>query len=539
MTKAGPGTGAMAGWRGVRMRTLRIGADAEAPMRSVTVPADWNDEAAAALARLAPGSGATSLAAAAAAWIEPLAGADGDRAGGDQAGGNQAKGDQTEGGGRLGRLLADLLLRRALAPAETVWQGGAGWQGEAGGAGFVVNLAGFVRPGGFETAAFVKALEAAAEALRRLRCAEAGILLGNLDAALAGLGLDYDSDAARDCAACLAALASATVHPDAVPSHGLATTPPERCASAALARAAASAWNRARATAQAGDRLETGDMFPEDGAARAGLIRTGFSTPGPVDALLGFEACGAAPVFSPLSPDGRLAPSTLARLAARGMSAESALAASLAGRPVLRAAGPVAAEAMRRAVLAFVDRVPAPLPAQAPPPSGAGAPHRNAGLRRALPARHGGFTQRSAIDGHRIYLRTGEYADGSLGELSIAVRESRARGLMDAFGEAVSIGLQHGVPLQAFVEAFAYSSFGPHGTVEGDAAIGTASSLLDYAFRSLAKAYLGRELDDPPPRHAEGAGPNSETLLPLDLPAAGPRPERAGVRQRHGLRLVG
>jgi len=105
---------------------------------------------------------------------------------------------------------------------------------------------------------------------------------------------------------------------------------------------------------------------------------------------------------------------------------------------------------------------------------------------------------------------------------------------MDAFGRAVSLGLQHGVPLDTYVEAFAYTRFGPAGLVEGDGSIAHATSLLDYAFRMLAEAYLGRSLPDAP--HVDGAAPDDDRpLLPLDLPE-GPR-ARAGARA--GLRVVG
>ncbi len=159
------------------------------------------------------------------------------------------------------------------------------------------------------------------------------------------------------------------------------------------------------------------------------------------------------------------------------------------------------------------------------------------GRRRELPARHGGFTQKASVGGHRLFLRTGEYEDGSLGEVAIIpVRDGAAqRGLMEAFGQAVSLGLQHGVPLDAYVEAFAYSRIGPHGTVEGDSSVGTASSLLDYAFRTLAHAYGGRILPDAPEQDAAPEAAPVEALLPLDLPRA----SNGGVRQHHGLRLVG
>ena len=110
--------------------------------------------------------------------------------------------------------------------------------------------------------------------------------------------------------------------------------------------------------------------------------------------------------------------------------------------------------------------------------------------RLAAPA----IRRRRRSGGHKLYLRTGEYADGQLGEIFLALHKEGAafRGLMDNFAVAVSLGLQHGVPLESFVEAFTFTRFGPAGAVEGDPAVRTATSLLDYAFRHLAANYLGR-----------------------------------------------
>jgi hypothetical protein len=136
-----------------------------------------------------------------------------------------------------------------------------------------------------------------------------------------------------------------------------------------------------------------------------------------------------------------------------------------------------------------------------------------------LPARHTGRTQKASIAGHRLFLRTGEHADGSLGEIAVAMpKESAAfRGLLEAFGQAVSLGLQHGVPLDEFVDAFVATRFGAAGAVEGDAAVPRATSVLDYVFRSLAAHYLGRT-DLPQPEVEDE--PAALPLLPLDFPAA-------------------
>ncbi len=141
---------------------------------------------------------------------------------------------------------------------------------------------------------------------------------------------------------------------------------------------------------------------------------------------------------------------------------------------------------MHDAVAPFVHAMPArPEPVRQP---------LHAVRRRELPARRAGYTQKAAVGGHRLFLRTGEYDDGTLGEVFIALHKEGAafRGLMDNFAIAVSLGLQHGVPLEAYVEAFTFTRFGPAGAVEGDPAVAQATSLLDYAFRHLAANYLGR-----------------------------------------------
>ena len=98
------------------------------------------------------------------------------------------------------------------------------------------------------------------------------------------------------------------------------------------------------------------------------------------------------------------------------------------------------------------------------------------------------------VGGHKVYLRTGEYVDGRLGEIFIDMHKEGAafRSLMNSFAIAVSIGLQYGVPLEEFVEAFAFTRFEPSGPVEGNDTVKMASSVLDYIFRELAISYLDR-----------------------------------------------
>jgi len=114
--------------------------------------------------------------------------------------------------------------------------------------------------------------------------------------------------------------------------------------------------------------------------------------------------------------------------------------------------------------------------------------------RRKLPNRRKGYTQKAVVGGHKVYLRTGEYEDGTLGEIFIDMHKEGAafRSLMNSFAIAISIGLQYGVPLEEFVEAFAFTRFEPSGPVQGNDSIKMATSVLDYIFRELAVSYLGR-----------------------------------------------
>ncbi len=121
--------------------------------------------------------------------------------------------------------------------------------------------------------------------------------------------------------------------------------------------------------------------------------------------------------------------------------------------------------------------------------------YRYIAKRRKLPHRRGGYTQKAVVGGHKIYLRTGEYSDGTLGEIFLDMhREGAAfRSLMNSFAIAISLGLQHGVPLEEFVEAFLFSRFEPNGVVRGNRSIKRATSIIDYIFRELAITYLGRK----------------------------------------------
>jgi ribonucleoside-diphosphate reductase alpha chain len=114
--------------------------------------------------------------------------------------------------------------------------------------------------------------------------------------------------------------------------------------------------------------------------------------------------------------------------------------------------------------------------------------------RERLPDRRKGYTQKAVVGGHKVYLRTGEYVDGRLGEIFIDMHKEGAafRSLMNNFAIAISVGLQYGVPLEEYVDAFTFTRFEPAGFVQGNDAIKNATSILDYIFRELAISYLGR-----------------------------------------------
>ena len=249
---------------------------------------------------------------------------------------------------------------------------------------------------------------------------------------------------------------------------------------------------------------------------------------GPAEALLGVETAGLAPAFSLTGADGGLTLAARARLSSLMLSPERALARTLAGEPPLQIAGREAHRAMHEALARLLDASVA-LASASPRPV---ADRIN--QRRMLPARSKGFTQKVTVSGHRLFLRTAEYTDGSLGEISITLagREGAlARGLADAVASAISVALQYGVPLESFVETFAHGRFGAAGIVEGDPGIISASSPLDYVVRALSEAYLGRHLADPPSEAGEEA-----PLLPLGLIGETGMP--AGRMRQRALRLV-
>ena len=114
--------------------------------------------------------------------------------------------------------------------------------------------------------------------------------------------------------------------------------------------------------------------------------------------------------------------------------------------------------------------------------------------REKMPDRRKGYTQKAVVGGHKVYLRTGEYDDGRLGEIFIDMHKEGAalRSFINNFAIAVSLGLQYGVPLDEYVDAFTFTRFEPAGPVQGNDTIKYATSILDYVFRELAVSYMAR-----------------------------------------------
>lgn len=119
---------------------------------------------------------------------------------------------------------------------------------------------------------------------------------------------------------------------------------------------------------------------------------------------------------------------------------------------------------------------------------------RPTGVRVRLPKKRSGFTQEAKVGGHKIFVRTGEYVDGTLGEIFIDMHKEGAafRSLMNCFAMSVSIGLQYGVPLETFVDQFTFTRFEPQGMVEGHDYVKLSTSIVDYIFRTLGIEYLQR-----------------------------------------------
>ena len=149
--------------------------------------------------------------------------------------------------------------------------------------------------------------------------------------------------------------------------------------------------------------------------------------------------------------------------------------------------------------------------------------------REKMPDRRKGYTQKAVVGGHKVYLHTGEYADGRLGEIFIDMHKEGAafRAMMNNFAIAISIGLQYGVPLDEYVEAFTFTRFEPAGMVMGNDRIKNATSILDYVFRELAVSYLDRDdlahvNPDSPTSLGKGVAEDKGARLPASAPAPVP-----------------
>jgi len=136
-----------------------------------------------------------------------------------------------------------------------------------------------------------------------------------------------------------------------------------------------------------------------------------------------------------------------------------------------------------------------------------------------LPERREGWTQEARVAGHKVYLRTGEYPDGTLGEVFIDIAKEGAtlKGVLGCFAIAVSKGLQYGVPLEEFVDTFTFQTFEPRGMVEGHENIKMSNSIIDYVFRALGLEYLDRtDIVQVPPKDK----PQMESINVEEKPVA-------------------
>ncbi|MEO3475666.1 hypothetical protein AAFN86_27685 [Roseomonas sp. CAU 1739] len=490
-------------WDGVALRRERCGADPDAAPRPIALPASWDDGAAEALAALAPGSGPVVFPTLAEGWIRRVT----------TRGRRLGLLDSPEEADDLAAALRALLLARRGAPGLEVWRD----RKEE--ARFVLNLPAFLDAGGgFDAAGYAAAVGLAVRVLDILghgRAPRLRVGFADLAGLLAAFRLPYGEAEAQAVAAAIAALTRGAaemqsgrlaerhgaLHPVAL----IWPEPPAETAVPGLAEAARAALDAA--------------------AAAPGLRHDGCVALAPADAveaLLGAETAGMAPASGAVRP-ARDAEGRLVLHPTRAALRAGDVAAALLAPPP-----PGARAAMEAAVLPFLDAAPPAAPAI---PAAPQAPRRSAPRAVSGPAAR---TWRVAIGGARVALRAAEDSRGQLREVAFSLpREGVAtRALLEAVAQAVSLGLGHGVPLDAFVDAYAYAP-GTGGEVEGDAAIQRATSVLDWAFRRLALEYLGRA-DLPDPAEEEVPPPlllSQPPLLPLDLPAQ-PAPRRGRV-MRH------
>ena len=169
-------------------------------------------------------------------------------------------------------------------------------------------------------------------------------------------------------------------------------------------------------------------------------------------------------------------------------------------------------------------------------------------IRHRLPKKRRGFTQEARVGGHKVFLRTGEYDDGSLGEIFIDMHKEGAafRSLMNCFAISVSVGLQHGVPLETYVEQYTFTRFEPSGVVDGHPNVKFATSMIDYVFRVLGVDYLKRydlahippqeertELANPTDVNASQRAEQAARALPASTRGAQPDAQDAAGQDAH------
>ncbi len=243
------------------------------------------------------------------------------------------------------------------------------------------------------------------------------------------------------------------------------------------------------------------------------------------------DGCKASQPLSTSGKDDKTAKEDKAQGEAEVRAAEAATTAAASQAAAATQAGPSPARnlAVSPPAVATGSEAAAefgPLFAKAPVLS----PQRQT-VRYRLPKKRRGFTQEAKIGGHKVFLRTGEYEDGQLGEIFIDMHKEGAafRSLMNSFAIAVSMGLQHGVSLAEYVDQFTFTRFEPQGAVEGHANVKFATSIIDYVFRVLGVEYLKRyEFAHVPPTEAE-AEPAHGTMTP-----ALPPPAQSASQSAHG-----
>ncbi|MCL1992590.1 MAG: adenosylcobalamin-dependent ribonucleoside-diphosphate reductase [Spirochaetes bacterium] len=173
----------------------------------------------------------------------------------------------------------------------------------------------------------------------------------------------------------------------------------------------------------------------------------------------------------------------------------------------------------------------------APPVSERRGKSDERGKRKSLSNRRAGYTQKAKIGGHSIFIRTGEYDDGKLGEIFLDMHKEGAafRSLLNSFAITVSLGLQYGVPLEEYVDAFTFSRFEPNGAVSGHDYVKMATSVIDYIFRDLAISYLKRtDLGQIKPEDLLSTGTKSPSARPTEADAGAAAPSAAEVPAARG-----